>query len=177
MEPQSTNLPKSGLATASLVLGITSFIPLVGLLLGLLAIIFGIVAKSKIKKGLYSGKGFSTAGIILGILGIIVTVSLYGSLFYFGFVAKGGPFEQPKKELSAQLFTQDAGLLELYKTKTGKYPQSLAELKDAGYQVWPSDHYMKPFHYEVSKDASSYDLRSLGPDGEYGTDDDIFPNK
>lgn len=176
MEPQN-NSPKSGFAITSLVLGIVSFIPLVGLLLGLLAIIFGIIAKSKIKKGLYLGKGLSTAGIILGVLGILVTVALYGSLFYFGFVAKGGPFEQPKKELSAQLLTQNAGLLELYKTKTGKYPASLDELKNAGYQIWPSDHYMKPFYYKVSADESSYDLRSLGPDGEYGTGDDIFPNK
>lgn len=176
MEPQN-NIPTSGFAITSLVLGIISFIPLVGLLIGVLAIIFGIIAKFKIKKGEYSGKGLSTAGIILGVIGMLFTIALYGSLFYFAFVAKGGPFEQPKRKLSAQLLTQDAGLIELYKTKTGKYPASLEELQKAGYQVWPSDHYMKPFHYEVSTDGSSYDLRSLGSDGEYGTEDDIFPKQ
>jgi len=91
MNPQN-NLPKSGFAITSLVLGIASFIPLVGLLLGLLAIIFGIIAKSKIKKGIYSGKGLSTSGIILGVLGIIVPFALYGLLFYFGFFAEDVPF-------------------------------------------------------------------------------------
>ena len=176
MEPQN-NLPKSSLAITSIVLGAVSFIPLVGLLLGLMAIVFGIIAKLQIKKGLCSGKALSTIGIILGVLGILVTVAMYGSLFYFGFVAKGGPFEEPKKQLSAQLLTQDAGLVELYKSKTGKYPASLDELSKAGYQVWPSDHYLKAFYYEVSADGSNYDLRSFGPDGEYGTEDDIFPNR
>lgn len=69
---------KSGLATASLVLGIigacTSFIPIVNnisFILGALAIIFAIVAF--IKK---AGKGKLIAGLILGILAIVITINM-----------------------------------------------------------------------------------------------------
>ncbi len=67
---------KSGLATASLVLGIIgialSFIPIINnaaFVLGILALIFGII--SLVKK---SNKGKSIAGLILGILAIIITL-------------------------------------------------------------------------------------------------------
>ena len=72
----------SGFATAGLVLGIigacTSFIPIINnlsFILGILAIIFGIVAL--IKK---SGKGKVIASIILGIVAIAITLSAQKSV-------------------------------------------------------------------------------------------------
>lgn len=69
---------KSGLSTASLVLGIvsicTSFIPIINNLsfvMGILAGIFGIIS---LIKGV--GKGKSITAIILGILAIIITLSM-----------------------------------------------------------------------------------------------------
>jgi hypothetical protein len=68
---------KSGFSTAGLVLGIigacTSFIPIVNNLsffLGILAIIFGIIAF--VKK---SGKGMVIASIILGVIAIAITIN------------------------------------------------------------------------------------------------------
>ncbi|OGM15958.1 hypothetical protein A2V56_05070 [Candidatus Woesebacteria bacterium RBG_19FT_COMBO_42_9] len=151
--------------------------PLLGVLTGIIAIILGAIGLSKIKKGGVGGKKLAIAGIILGVLGILFSIVMYGSLFYFGFVAKGGPFDAPKKQASEQILTQNAGYLELYKKKNGTYPQTLEELSKDGYTVFPSDHYMKPFYYKVSDDGQSYELRSLGPDGEYNTSDDIFPSK
>ena len=166
---------KSGLAIASLVLGLVSFIPLIGVPLGILAIILGIIGLNKIKKMGLGGKKMAIAGIILGILGIIFTVILYGSLFYFGFVSKTGPFAELKTQVSQQILTQNAGALELYKKQNGRYPENLDQATKAGFTIFPSDHYLKPFFYKASADGQSYELRSLGADGEYGSSDDIFP--
>ena len=74
------------------------------------------------------------------------------------------------------ILPQDAGILELYKKKYGKYPGSFEELKKGGYELFATaDHYLKPFYYKVSDDAQSYKLCSLGPDGILGTSDDIYP--
>ncbi|PKM63267.1 MAG: hypothetical protein CVU97_01200 [Firmicutes bacterium HGW-Firmicutes-21] len=62
--------PAKGMAIASLVLGIVSFLCF-AYITGVLAIIFGAVAKSKGNK---SGK--ATAGIVCGILGIVSWVAL-----------------------------------------------------------------------------------------------------
>lgn len=73
---------KSGLATASLVLGIIgvvlSFIPIINniaFVLGILAFVFGLI--TLIKK---IGKGKSIAGLILGILAIIITLAMQSTV-------------------------------------------------------------------------------------------------
>ena len=44
------------------------------------------------------------------------------------------------------------------------------------YTIFGSDHFLKPFYYNVSEDGQSYVLKSAGSDKEYNTEDDIFPN-
>lgn len=65
-----------GMATAALVLGILALITcwtvIGGVLLGLLAVIFGIVGLRRANRGLAFGRGRAIAGIILGVLGIVV---------------------------------------------------------------------------------------------------------
>jgi serine/threonine protein kinase len=82
---------KNGLGTASLVLGIigfiSSFIPYVsflGILLCLLSIIFGSKALSNVRKNpdLKSTKGKSTAGLIIGIIGFLISLGTSISLIY-----------------------------------------------------------------------------------------------
>jgi hypothetical protein len=60
-----------GSAVASLAFGVLSFIPMVGLLIGMLAIVIGVHAKNRIAEsgGRLSGNGLATAGITLGIIG------------------------------------------------------------------------------------------------------------
>ena len=168
-------LQKSGVAITSLILGIISFIPLVGVLIGLLAIILGVISLKQIKKLGLGGKKMATFGIVLGILGILFTIAIYSFLFYFGFVSNKGPWAELKPQVSQQILTQDAGALELYKKIYGHYPENLDEALKAGYTIFKNDHYLKPFFYQVSEDGQNYELRSLGADGEYGTEDDIFP--
>lgn len=77
--------PTSGLAVAALVTGIialvSSFVPLLNLLsfpFVVLAIIFGAIGVWQTVKGAKSGKGLAIAGLALGVLGLLVTVVMYG---------------------------------------------------------------------------------------------------
>lgn len=81
VENQEVKEEKKGMSIASMVLGIVGLI-VFALPCGILAIIFAILGK---KKG---GKGFATAGLVLGIIdaafglfAIISAVLMVGSLF------------------------------------------------------------------------------------------------
>jgi hypothetical protein len=79
-DPYGTAPPRSlptGLAVASLVLGILGLagsVLVIGGLLGLVALILGIVALGKIKRGEAGGRGMALGGIITGILAMLVTL-------------------------------------------------------------------------------------------------------
>jgi len=73
---------KNGMATAALVLGIvsivTGFFGWVGIICGILAIIFAIIAKKRIKENpaMASSKGAATGGLITGIIGLIIGIAI-----------------------------------------------------------------------------------------------------
>ena len=75
--PPSQLTPTNGLAIAALVLGILSVVLLWtvwgGFVMGVLAIVFGAIGLSKAKDGA-PNKGQATAGLVLGIVGLIGTV-------------------------------------------------------------------------------------------------------
>jgi uncharacterized membrane protein len=68
------------MATAALIIGIlaliTSFTVIGGILLGLVAIILGFLAVRRASRGLATGRGRGIAGILLGALGLIISVAL-----------------------------------------------------------------------------------------------------
>jgi hypothetical protein len=74
---QQTPVPTNGLATAALVLGIIGVVLFwtiwVGILLGVLATIFGAIGVSRAKRGA-PNKGMAVAGLVLGILAMIGSV-------------------------------------------------------------------------------------------------------
>jgi RsiW-degrading membrane proteinase PrsW (M82 family) len=77
-------LPASGLAIASLVLGIISvlfscFWPL-AIVCGVLAVVFGFIGINKSKKGEAGGKSMALAGVITGGIGILLSVLLVAGL-------------------------------------------------------------------------------------------------
>ena len=81
----------NGIGTAALVLGIigliASFIPFasfLGFLLCLLAIIFGAKGISNVRKNsnLNSTKGISTAGLVIGIIGLLISLAMSIGLIY-----------------------------------------------------------------------------------------------
>ena len=71
---------RSGLSIASLVTGIISIVPFgAGVALGIAGIVCGAIDLNRIKEGKSSekGRGFDIAGIILGAVGIVVSIVLY----------------------------------------------------------------------------------------------------
>ncbi len=76
----------SGMGVAGLVLGIIAFIssvvPLINILtfpFVILAVIFGGIGLAQTLKGKKSGKGIAIAGLVLGVLALIITCVMYGT--------------------------------------------------------------------------------------------------
>lgn len=78
----SPNLEVFGLV--SFISGLIGLIPFWGLLLGFISIITGIISLRKIAKnpGKFYGKGFAIAGIILGIIGIVISALIILAFLY-----------------------------------------------------------------------------------------------
>jgi hypothetical protein len=97
--PYGANVPgrtlPTGMAVASLVLGIlgifTAFF-LLGGLLGLIAVILGIVALGKIKRGEAGGRGMAIGGIVTGVLAMLLALIIV--------VAVGSFFAENSEEFS-----------------------------------------------------------------------------
>ena len=79
-QPPAAASGGSGLAIAALVLGIlalvTCFTVVGGVVLGLLAIIFGIIAVRGANRGVRTGKGMAIGGIVTGALGLVLAIVL-----------------------------------------------------------------------------------------------------
>jgi hypothetical protein len=159
------------LQSGAFVLGGLSFIPLLGVPLGIAVIIWGLVTKKIGAKKL----------ALIGLGGILSSVLLYGGLFYFGFVQRGGIYDSLRVRLAQSMLTSLVPAIEYYKIQHGGYPLDLDTLrkslpKDSFISVSdPTDvRQPKNFYYErVGNDH--YYLRSVGPDGEPFTADDILP--
>jgi heme/copper-type cytochrome/quinol oxidase subunit 2 len=69
----------AGMATTALVLGIlalvTCFTVIGGIVLGLLAVVFGFIARGRARRGAPGG-GRAVAGIVTGVIGLLVAVAL-----------------------------------------------------------------------------------------------------
>jgi Domain of unknown function (DUF4190) len=70
----------AGLAITALVFGILALLlcwtVVGGILFGLVALILGFIASGRAKRGLAAGRGLAIAGIITGVLGLIISVAL-----------------------------------------------------------------------------------------------------
>jgi len=167
----------STLGIISIVLGVISFIPLIGFFIGFVAGGLGIVdmKKNKSKLGLI--------GLILGIVGILITVILYGSLFYFGFVQRGGVYDDLRATMVEETqLPNTINAIESYKARFGSYPEKIEDLEKVSTDPWIAIDQLqaanlkaedKTFYYETTGDT--YYLFSRGPDGVPFTDDDVFP--
>ena len=77
--PVSETKESSGKATAAMVLGILGvlvalFIPIVGIIMGIIAIVFGRQAREETASGRKSGRGKAQAGCVLGIVAVAMSV-------------------------------------------------------------------------------------------------------
>lgn len=67
--------PKNGLGIASLVVAIIGLLSVFGgLVLGIVAVILGVIGRGRAKRGEATNGGVAIAGIVLGVLGVIVSI-------------------------------------------------------------------------------------------------------
>jgi hypothetical protein len=154
------------LGGAPFVLGGLSFIPLFGVVFGLIAIIWGLRAR---RRG-----GAKPA--LLGAAGIAFSILLYGGLFYFGFVQRGGIYDDLRTKMAQNNLNALVQSVEFYKLSHGEYPDSLETLKaslpknglESMYVDDPRSFLGKGSHYFYYKkvDPAHYYLRGVAPDGK-----------
>ena len=80
--------PSNGYAVASLVIGILALVTapvLVGLFLGVVAVVTGISTRTRVKRGEAAHGGVAVAGIAFGILAIVIGLAV-GAILVLGFV-------------------------------------------------------------------------------------------
>src|SRR5205085_4147524 len=101
--------PASGMAIASLVLGIISIvlfcISYVSLPCAILAIVLGALGRSKASAGQAGGKGMATAGMIMGLVAIgLVIIAFAGCLAFIGYMGKHAPaFQKQFQQMQQQM--------------------------------------------------------------------------
>ena len=101
---------KEKLGVFPYVVGGISYIPLIGVPIGIITIIYGLITR---KRG-----GMLLA--LIGAGGIAFTILIYSGLFYFGFVQRGGIFDKLKIELAETTITSLVRDIEFYKTTPSK---------------------------------------------------------
>jgi hypothetical protein len=96
-QPAQPARPRNGMGTAAIVFGILAlltcwWLPIVGGILGIVAIILGVVGRGRAKRMEATNKGVATTGLVLGILSLVVNIVLSVALFLFGlaFINLGG---------------------------------------------------------------------------------------
>jgi hypothetical protein len=157
------------------VFGGMSFMPLCGVPFGIVAILWGLLSK---KRG---GKVLA----IIGALGVGFTVAIYSSLFYFGFIQRGGVYDSLRIQIAEQNLSTLVQVIEFYKLQNDVYPPTLDELVKSKYQGQPVMIYdsttlvgnsqLREFYYELTEDGSGYYLLGVGGDGIPYTSDDLLP--
>ena len=80
--PTADTATRSGKATASFILGILAvltgaFVPIVGLVLGIVAIVLGSGERKAIRRTGKTNGWAATAGLTLGIIGVVVSVAAW----------------------------------------------------------------------------------------------------
>ena len=91
--PAQTRPLGSGMAIAALVLGILALLTfwtvVGGILLGLIAIVLGVIALRRVRRGIAAGRGMAIAGVILGTLGLLGSLA-FVALTAWVFNSSGG---------------------------------------------------------------------------------------
>jgi len=164
------------LGAVAYIVGGLSFVPLAGVPFGLVAIVWGLRTKRR------GGKNFALAGL----LGILFTALICGLLLLFGAIGQLGVYRALRHQVAQSALDSLVPAIETYRIQHGVYPATLEDLrktvpKDAFLMIFdPTDGRILPrgqnrqFFYE-RVDNDHYYLRSVGPDGQPFTADDIVP--
>jgi Na+/H+-dicarboxylate symporter len=120
-----TPQPGSGLAIASLILGILSLVTFclifVSAPLAVIAIILGIVASNQVKAGRASGGGMARAGMVLGIIALCLTIAIYilarmGAVHFMNWAQqKQQELQQQQQQMQRRTTTSPSELFHFYR--------------------------------------------------------------
>lgn len=129
--PQSQWPAKSGLAIASLVCGIASF--LFWFAGSLAAIICGHLALSRIRKSgnRLAGKGMAIAGLVCGYFTLVISVAALTAAIVTPIIMHRKANE--RAEIDRQHAVELYHLLKKYESEHGSFPPTLGELETGGY--------------------------------------------
>jgi hypothetical protein len=113
-EPPGPRRPDQLGAAPYVVTGL-SFIPLVGVLFGIAAIVWSLVTTKagRLKLALLGGGG------------ILFTIVIYGGLLFFGFVQRGGIYDHLRARLAQGQLYSLVQAVEFYRLQYGRYPDTL----------------------------------------------------
>jgi len=160
------------------IFGFCSFIPLVGVFLGIISIVLGAL---KFKAG-----GWKV--VLLGIGGILFTVCLYGAMFLFMFTGKNNMMNDMWQQMTKANLRQCVMALEFYHQVHGEYPAKLEDLPSAKFAPGSTVNFLDQsggfeshlgtqlFYYERTTDGTGYYLLGRGEDGVPFTADDLLPD-
>ncbi len=118
---------------------------------------------------------------------LLIVVIILGVLASLAVPRLAGRTEEARKQAAhADIEGGIALALDLYEADNGRYPNALDDLirKPAAAKNWkgrylkkglPKDPWKQPYVYRFpgSNNPDTYDLISIGPDGQEGTADDI----
>lgn len=121
----------------------------------------------------------------IGVYGVVGVISLCILFIHFGFLRRGGVYDNLRTQLGVNVITSLVSEIELYNTQNGKYPETLEafhkSLPDTGNTVFVFDPTrvamgkQRYFHYELV-DKSHYYLLGVGADEKPYTSDDVLPD-
>ncbi len=122
---------------------------------------------------------------VVGVCGLAFNLAIYAGLFYFGFVKRGGVYDDLRRKLAISQLNSLIPIIELYKTEHGSYPDSLETLRKSLPRNLPFSIYdptdmsfgkaHRQFYYELA-DPDHYYLIGTGSDGKPFTADDVHPS-
>ncbi|WP_169786892.1 DUF4190 domain-containing protein [Nitriliruptor alkaliphilus] len=107
--PASNGMAVGALVTGIVALPLLVFVGVGGLIGGIVAVILGIVALRRVKRGTGSGRGLAIGGIVLGAISIVMGVLIF--VFFLGIFGEladcleetGGDSEECQRRLTEQL--------------------------------------------------------------------------
>lgn len=150
-----------------------AYIPVFGILLGAAGLTWGLLSKRPhaIRAGM-----IAAGGALLNIVGLF-------ALAMFLNVGDENITSAAQRIAAQQDLTKIVEALEEFHEENGEYPASLTELQRGPtmfstlyiFDRTASVFSPRVYEYELSRDGATYDVFSLGADGERFTEDDVRP--
>jgi hypothetical protein len=167
----------SGLAITSLILAV--------MCISIPAVICGHISRANIRnsRGKLGGAGLAMAGLVLGYIGITVTVGLLGLTFFsysINNIKRGGHGVIGRRDTTRGMMATISQAIQMYGLSHSELPNTLDDLTIAPSEDVEapldknslSDSWGQPIQYKKLSKVK-YELRSGGPDKQIGTEDDL----